>query len=632
MNSDLLQVVFDAINLEIWILDKEFRFLTFNKKFKEMVQSLHNYNIEEGANLEDLINPTGLEIWKNRYESVFDGETKSFFIKQIIEGKEVYFDVIISPIFDDEKRVQLVCGIARPFDPEHKSITELTSLANLFLGNLHHKFLNTINWELKAPINTALEYLASISPDNTSVIRKEEILDLKATIEILKLKLDLVNDFSKIDKGELNLSEQRFSISELLEKIESISYQLKSNITNKFKISFSSDLPVVIKGDKIKVQNLIFIVIEGIFEISNYNIITMSVSCENYADSVSTLFFKFTCESKQNSNVKIPLTEEKFYDSLGSKSNNFKSYLFTHYLILLKGDCTVYSHGNYDEIVIRLNLPQPVKMTLIKEGGILENNKKVLNNLNVLIVEDSTVNQKVIAALLSNYGAKTTQCLSGEEALEVLAHSTFDIILMDIAMPGLSGIETTIEIREKFEMPVKDIPVIALTGSSIREHKEGIAKARINGYLSKPVSGKDLVNAITSLLGSSNQIEKNEVSQPIEKLSIIDLSYLNNVAAGDKTFLVSIINDFIENFPNWLKELEVAFQVRDTGRIKSLSHKMKPAAEYIGLNKESNLLKSILGKNSSELFEPETLNSLNILAKKMPLVLEELENELQKLT
>ncbi|MBE2280869.1 MAG: PAS domain-containing protein [Ignavibacteriaceae bacterium] len=290
MHSDLLQVVFDTINLEIWILDKEFRFLTFNKKFKEMVKSLHNYNIVEGTNLEDLINSTGLEIWKNRYESVFDGETKSFFIKQIIEGKEVYFDVVISPIFDEEKRVQLVCGISRPFDPENKSITELTSLANLFLGNLHNKFLNTINWELKAPINSALEYLETISPDNTSIIRKEEILDLKATIEILKVKLDIVNEFSKIDIGELNLSEQRFNISELLEKIESISYQLKSNITDKFKISFSSELPVEINGDKSKIQNLIFIVIEGIFQLNNYQTITMSVSLENYADSISTLF------------------------------------------------------------------------------------------------------------------------------------------------------------------------------------------------------------------------------------------------------------------------------------------------------------------------------------------------------
>ncbi|WP_416878426.1 response regulator [Litorimonas sp.] len=120
----------------------------------------------------------------------------------------------------------------------------------------------------------------------------------------------------------------------------------------------------------------------------------------------------------------------------------------------------------------------------------------------VLIVEDIRSNQDVIAVMLDKAGIQHVPVGSGEEALRVLNTQRFDIVLMDIHMPGIDGIETARRIRTSHQ-PWSNIPIIALTADADPQNKVACMAVGIDEFLTKPVMGKNLIKAMQSLSGSS---------------------------------------------------------------------------------------------------------------------------------
>ncbi len=118
--------------------------------------------------------------------------------------------------------------------------------------------------------------------------------------------------------------------------------------------------------------------------------------------------------------------------------------------------------------------------------------------MEILLVEDNLLNQKVVAFNLRKYNYNVTSVMYGHEAIELLKTKKFDIILMDIMLPGKNGFETTEAIREyEKEKGIKNpVPIIALTANALDNDRDKCYKSGMNEYLAKPFTADELIGVI----------------------------------------------------------------------------------------------------------------------------------------
>jgi hypothetical protein len=123
----------------------------------------------------------------------------------------------------------------------------------------------------------------------------------------------------------------------------------------------------------------------------------------------------------------------------------------------------------------------------------------MLRGRRVLVAEDHPVNQKLVAALLKNLGCEGVFCENGQLAVQAIHQQSFDLVLMDIHMPVMDGLEATRQIRQKYPDPVA-LPIIAISADVMNDAKENALTAGINEFLPKPVRLPELKAFMTRLL------------------------------------------------------------------------------------------------------------------------------------
>lgn len=199
------------------------------------------------------------------------------------------------------------------------------------------------------------------------------------------------------------------------------------------------------------------------------------------------------------------------------------------------------------------------------------NGKKILN---ILLVEDEKISQKVIQNLLQTKGWNVTIASDGEEALKILEFESFDIALMDIHIPKIDGLQLTSIIR-KFIRPEERMPIIAMTASDSSKYKEECFKRGMNGYITKPVEGRTLFSTIEQIMQDN--------SSPIPGM---DLKAALDNLEGDKELLKELMGDFIkeEYIQMLLKDIEEAINTREYDNLYKKAHKLKGAAACLNIN------------------------------------------------
>jgi CheY-like chemotaxis protein len=135
-----------------------------------------------------------------------------------------------------------------------------------------------------------------------------------------------------------------------------------------------------------------------------------------------------------------------------------------------------------------------------------QNPLNALGKLQILLAEDNLVNQRVIAGLLEKRGHALTIANNGREAFEAAERNRFDVILMDVQMPEVSGLEATVAIRQWEQRLGIHTPIIALTALAMKGDEETCLAAGMDGYLTKPIQPRELLSAIANVLLTANAV------------------------------------------------------------------------------------------------------------------------------
>ncbi len=198
--------------------------------------------------------------------------------------------------------------------------------------------------------------------------------------------------------------------------------------------------------------------------------------------------------------------------------------------------------------------------------------------LRVLLAEDNIVNQKLTVTLLQKRGLQVTVAADGEQALEALARDRYDLVLMDVHMPRMGGLEATAAIRERERGRGGHLPIVALTALAMSGDREMCLEAGMDHYLAKPISAAELLETIERLF--PHRVARVVPSPPAAAASrpqgeAIDYDKLHQYMEGDAEFLRDIIETFLRDQVQRQQDIVQALASRDSGALVRAAHTFK---------------------------------------------------------
>ncbi len=301
-----------------------------------------------------------------------------------------------------------------------------------------------------------------------------------------------------------------------------------------------------------------------------------------------------------------------------------------------------------DAILMALGHTSQEKTPVITRYSIQEARRK----LNILVVEDNPINQKLALELLKSRNHRVVLASNGIKALDAIAGEDFDLILMDVQMPVMDGFAATREIRRletrnlsehkssiiHQQSTIPRIPIIALTAHAMKGDREKCLEAGMDDYISKPINAERLFGIIEKLTHGS-QCRKNEQSAPSPKKSetgskeVFDLSGALEVVAGSKDLFQEIAGMFLEDLPGNLSKIRKEIADGNAPALELAAHSLKGSVGNFGAKRayEAAYQLEKLGKEGKMGDAADALSKLekefSSLAAEMKNVLEEMKNE-----
>ncbi|HYX79865.1 MAG TPA: response regulator, partial [Actinomycetota bacterium] len=203
--------------------------------------------------------------------------------------------------------------------------------------------------------------------------------------------------------------------------------------------------------------------------------------------------------------------------------------------------------------------------------------------LRILLAEDNVVNQKLALRLLEKLGYRADVAANGLEAIEALERQTYDLLLSDVQMPEMDGLEATRRILQRW--PEGERPwIVAMTAEAMSGDRERCLDAGMNDYVTKPIRVEELVAAIkrTPRRGATGTAPAEEASSSSGAIDGAVLSQLAEGTGGDATFVSELIDQFVADAPGLVEAARAGLQARDPDGLRRAAHTLKSNAATFG--------------------------------------------------
>ena len=248
--------------------------------------------------------------------------------------------------------------------------------------------------------------------------------------------------------------------------------------------------------------------------------------------------------------------------------------------------------------------------------------------MQILLAEDNPVNQKVAVRMLQRLGYEADIAMNGREAVEALEKKQYDIILMDMQMPEMDGLEATKRIVATY--PEGQRPhIIALTANAMQGDRERCLEAGMHDYISKHIRLEDLTEAFGRYDGPRTVAEKVEEEEDSEgEPSVIDYAILQELIemlGDDIDFACGLIGDFLVDGAELVTNMRISFESGNTTDLARAAHTLKSSSATFGAMDAAELAKQIEALAHEGAFSSETNQYLQKLEQLFPVVHRELE-------
>jgi two-component system, sensor histidine kinase and response regulator len=209
------------------------------------------------------------------------------------------------------------------------------------------------------------------------------------------------------------------------------------------------------------------------------------------------------------------------------------------------------------------------------------------SGLHILVAEDNPVNQKLAVALLEKEGHRVTLVGDGVEAVAALGRQEFNLVLMDVQMPEMDGLEATRRIRQREQGTGRHVPVIAMTAYAMKGDRELCLEAGMDAYVSKPVRARELFAAIEALVSPARSAPTPPApavppAPPAPDAARLDWKAALEHLGGDRRLLRTLIQAFLAEYPRWRADIRQAIERGQAGDLKRAAHNIKGSMGHFG--------------------------------------------------
>ena len=481
------------------------------------------------------------------------------------------------------------------------------------------QLMATITHDMRSPLNTVIGFTDLLKDTQTDPTQSRYLETIaKSGDYMLQLVNDLL-DFSKLEAGKINIEKIPFNPKNLIEDVIAVAIpsEIKPDVSITIKVP--EELDRLLLSDPFRIKQILSNLITNAYKFTDAGTVTVTASRikENLVIGVEDTGIGIA-KNKQELIFKEFSQAE---DHISQKYGGFGLGLSISQKLadLLNGKLSLESELGEGS---KFTLSIPVEETVSKEKKTDFNFTSELNKVapkNILLVDDEPLQITLAQESLKNYPYRITTSINGKDALEKLANTKYDLILTDIQMPVLDGIELIKQIRKNPKF--KTIPVIALSGNGLMEAKD-YTKLGFTQSLRKPYKPKHLIAAIEGL-----KIPEGNLAENKNKPEGYTLNALNEFADNDRDSLNTILQVFIESTEANLSLLQKKEQ--STFEINQIAHKMLPMMRQLDAKELVSLLEKLEHpelKNSSN----KVINSLiRVVEKKAIHLVKKLRKEIK---
>ncbi|WP_423840177.1 aerobic respiration two-component sensor histidine kinase ArcB [Vibrio mytili] len=541
----------------------------------------------------------GLSPWdvysKEVAQPIVDTDQKVFTDNQAItyeqwleypDGRKHYFELRKVPFYSKDGRHLGLVGFGRDIT-ERKRHEESLEKASRDKTT----FISTISHELRTPLNGIVGLSRMLLDSQLTDEQRKHMQTINVSAITLGNIFNDIIDMDKFDRRKLELLPEPLNFDDFVAEIESISALMAEQKGLRFDLERLSELPKAIEVDATRLRQVIWNLVSNAMKFTKEGGVVMTVSAD-IEDDYATIIIEV-----EDTGIGIPEQEiDKIFamyyqvksgkDNLHAVGTGIGLSVSKQLINLMDGDITVSSEEGFGTtFTISIHVP----VVELKTPA----NKAQLGNLhlNIFMVEDIELNVTVAKSLLESFGHTVTVAMTGQEALVNFVPDQYDLVLLDIQLPDMTGFEVAKYYRDHYDnLP----PLVALTANVIKDRREYLNNG-MDDAISKPLAVNAIQSVIDKFFISSEEsvpsLEKIEVevestSSPLIETHLLDLDMLESYVdiVGVKPVYDSLTM-FEEMMPDYLQVLDSNMTAKDKDGIVSEAHKIKGAAGSIGLKR-----------------------------------------------
>jgi PAS domain S-box-containing protein len=558
--------------------DLDGKFLTANP----MVTTAYGYQPCEvvGKSIIDFLPKSDIKYFKSVYlKNIVKNKKVTGIFRIVNKNGEIVYTLYNNFLKEDEGEKPYVIGFAVDITERIKIEEELKLAKKVTeeLAQSKQNFLANMSHEIRTPMNAIMGMANQLNKTNLLPRQQFYLGNIQLAADNLLVIINDILDSSKIEAGKLVLENIGFELNEIISKaMQVMLHKAEEKGIALTSLKFEKNIASVFIGDPYRINQILLNLLSNAIKFTekgsvniDSKIVKKEANKQWIAIHITDTGIGMDESFSKNIFQKFNQEDESVTRKFGGTGLGMS--ICKELVELMNGTIVVKSKkGKGTSVICTLPL-QIGNMSDLPIKTKVKINSTLLENKKILVVDDNEMNRLVASTLLENYKVHVIEACNGLEAIEKIRKSTFDLVLMDVQMPIMDGIEATKIIKETI---TKDLPIIALTAFAIKGDKENIIAAGMNDYISKPFEEIKFIEIVTKWLHQNPNLEIK--TEPKVNFS---LHKLQEIANGNKDFITKMIHLFITQAETTILEMNEAYIANDLLRVSKIAHRIKPSID-----------------------------------------------------
>lgn len=505
-------------------------------------------------------------------------------------------------------------------------------------------FLANVSHELKTPLNGILGMARLLNKTELSSIQRNYTDVLSSTAGNLLVIINDILDIAKLESGTLTMEQVTFDPVQIADTaIQTQLYKAEEKDLFLKHMNEGEPLPFV-KGDPYRLSQVLLNLLSNAIKFTDQGEVVLSHRVIKNTDDKVVIEF-----SVRDTGIGIaPGMQQVIFESFMQLNNTGTGHYsgtglglsISRNLVERQGGRIWVESNEGEGSIFYFEIPyhkadeKPVNPHYSER---IDFNR--LGSLRILLAEDNRVNQFITEAMLQDWGFRVDVASNGKEAVEFAKREEYDLILMDIQMPELNGVDATRIIRELPDARKARVPVIALTANTSRQAQKRFLAEGMNDYLVKPFKEETLFSKIVAQLETKQDLVASlkRPRFPVRRIPVehgdqlYNLSMLRKDSRDNPAFISRMLNIFLDTMPSTVLKMQEHFNKGEMDAVCTLAHKIKPTIDGAGIISLRETIRNIEGYRDKKRTRDQLLSDLKQLHDVIDVVSESFRKEIENI-